>query len=106
MRRLHPPVPTPPRPLAAADCGVGAALHVQHASSTRARAGPARRYCSSDSWFGDAPATTTTFGFAFRGARIIDATIQSLVTVNGLGKTPGAKVCFLFFPLFPPFPPF
>jgi len=52
------------------------------------------KYCSSDSWMGDAAASSATFGFAFRGARIIDATMQSLVSVNGLGKTPGAKLLF------------
>jgi len=27
------------------------------------------KYCSSDSWFGDAPASSATWGFSFRGSR-------------------------------------
>ena len=33
------------------------------------------KYCSSDSWFGDAPASDATYGFAFRGARIVAAVL-------------------------------
>jgi hypothetical protein len=28
------------------------------------------KYCSSDSWFGDAGNSSSTFGFSFRGARL------------------------------------
>jgi hypothetical protein len=37
------------------------------AHSTAADAPLPPQYCSSDSWFGDAPASNATFGFAFRG---------------------------------------
>jgi hypothetical protein len=53
------------------------------------------KYCSSDSWFGDAPASTSTFGFAFRGSRIVTATIAAMVANNGLGAS-GAPERLLF----------
>jgi hypothetical protein len=49
------------------------------------------KYCSSDSWFGDAPASTSTFGFAFRGSRIVTATIAAMVANNGLGASGGQE---------------
>jgi hypothetical protein len=49
------------------------------------------QYCSSDSWFGDAPASTSTFGFAFRGSRIVTATIAAMVANNGLGASGGQE---------------
>jgi hypothetical protein len=49
------------------------------------------KYCSSDSWFGDAAAGPSTFGFAFRGARIVNATITALVAHNGLGASGGPE---------------
>jgi hypothetical protein len=45
------------------------------------------QYCSSDSWFGDAPASAATFGFAFRGARIVSAVLTALVQAHGLGSS-------------------
>ena len=50
------------------------------------------KYCSSDSWLGDAPASTATFGYAFRGALIVAATIASLQAIHGLGATPGQQL--------------
>lgn len=38
----------------------------------------------SDLWMGDVPASNATFGFAFRGRRIVAAVIQSLVQM-GMG---------------------
>ena len=52
------------------------------------------KYCSSDSWFGDAPASDATWGYAFRGRTIIDTTFQALVQSHGLGKQSGAQVLF------------
>lgn len=49
------------------------------------------KYCSSDSWFGDAAASASTFGFAFRGSRIVSATIAALVANNGLGSSGGPE---------------
>jgi hypothetical protein len=41
-------------------------------------------YCSSDAWVGDVAATPATFGFAFRGQRIIEATLADLALNRGL----------------------
>ena len=49
------------------------------------------KYCSSDSWFGDAAASSNTFGFAFRGARIVAATLTALVEHHGLGASGQAE---------------
>ena len=49
------------------------------------------KYCSSDSWFGDAPASSASFGFAFHGARVVSATITALVRYNGLGASGGQE---------------
>ena len=49
------------------------------------------KYCSSDSWFGDAAASSDTFGFAFRGSRIVSATITAMQKYNGLGASGGPE---------------
>lgn len=50
------------------------------------------KYCSSDSWFGDAGASQATFGFNFRGARIVNAVMTALVQGHGLGSSGPAEV--------------
>jgi acetyl esterase/lipase len=45
------------------------------------------KYCSSDSWFGDAGASAATFNFSFRGARIVSAAVTALVSAHGLGAS-------------------
>ena len=45
------------------------------------------KYCSSDSWFGDAAASPSTFNYAFRGSRIVSTAVAALVTNNGLGSS-------------------
>jgi hypothetical protein len=50
-------------------------------------------YCSSDAWVGDAPASDATFGFAFRGQRIIAATLATLATPT-FGLAAGADILF------------
>ena len=50
------------------------------------------KYCSSDSWLGDAPASPETFGYAFRGARVVAAVVNSLREIHGLGATPGQQL--------------
>ena len=49
-------------------------------------------YCSSDAWIGDVGASAATGGFAFRGQKIIAATIADLVATKGL--TSAADVVF------------
>ena len=49
-------------------------------------------YCSSDAWIGDVPASSATYGWAFRGQRIVSATFTSLAATHGLGS--GAEVLF------------
>ena len=51
-------------------------------------------YCSSDAWAGDVGATNSTFGFSFRGQRIIQAALTLLVSNNGLGNTLGHRLLF------------
>lgn len=51
-------------------------------------------YCSSDAWVGDVARSDATFGLAFRGQRIISATLSSLVTNHGLGSTAGQRLLF------------
>lgn len=41
---------------------------------------------------GDIPATDATWGWAFRGARIYSAAIQSIVQLHGMGSTEGARI--------------
>ena len=48
----------------------------------------------SPQWLGDVGASSATFGYSFRGARIIAATISSLVSTQGLGTLPGARLLF------------
>ena len=49
------------------------------------------KYCSSDSWFGDAGPSNATFGFSFRGSRIITAAVTALMQHNGMGSEDGAN---------------
>ena len=53
-----------------------------------------RRYCTSDLWSGDAPASDATFNFTFRGSRVPTAVVQSLMQTQGLGSKPGARLLF------------
>ncbi len=39
-------------------------------------------------------ASSATFNFAFRGARIVAATLQDLVASHGLGSSPGTRLLF------------
>jgi hypothetical protein len=52
------------------------------------------KYCSSDIWSGDAPATNASFGLAFRGSRIVTAVITSLMEQQGMGSAPGTRLLF------------
>jgi len=52
------------------------------------------KYCSSDLWSGDAPASSATFGYQFRGSRIVSAVITSLVQKRGMGSVPGSRLLF------------
>ena len=49
-------------------------------------------YCSSDGWVGNVGASNATFGWAFRGQLIVEATIADLIARHGLGV--GADVLF------------
>ena len=49
------------------------------------------KYCSSDSWFGDAGPSAATVGYSFRGSRIISAAVDGRRKFNGMGSTPGAQ---------------
>jgi len=49
-------------------------------------------YCSSDAWMGDVAASSATWGYAFRGQRIIEATIADLQARHGMAA--GAEVIF------------
>jgi hypothetical protein len=40
------------------------------------------------------PVGADTFGYAFRGARIVPAVITSLLRTQGLGSTPGTRLLF------------
>lgn len=44
-------------------------------------------YCSSDGWIGDAPASEETWGYEFRGQRIIRATLMDLWRSDRMGPT-------------------
>ena len=48
-------------------------------------------YCTSDIWLGDRAASNDTFGFAFRGSRVVRAVLQSL-QAQGLGDTAGTTL--------------
>ena len=52
------------------------------------------KYCSSDFWSGDAGPTAATFGYSFRGSRIVAAVISDLVASQGLGAAAGARMLF------------
>ena len=52
------------------------------------------KYCSSDIWSGDAPASNNTFGYTFRGSRIVTAVMNGLMQNQGLGSTPGQRLLF------------
>ncbi len=52
-------------------------------------------YCSSDAWAGDAGPESNSFGFQFRGQRIIAATLRTLMLQHGLGA-PGSNSRLLF----------
>jgi hypothetical protein len=53
-----------------------------------------RRYCTSDFWSGDAAASNATFGFNFRGSRVVSAVITDLLANKGMGATPGQRLLF------------
>ena len=44
------------------------------------------RYCTSDGYIGDRAASAATGGLAFRGRRVVEATIAALATRHGLGQ--------------------
>jgi hypothetical protein len=46
------------------------------------------RYCTSDGYIGDRAASLATGGLAFRGRRVVEATIAALGERHGLGRTP------------------
>jgi len=53
------------------------------------------KYCSSDLWSGDLPASATSpASLTFRGARIVAAVITSLVADQGMGSVPGSQLLF------------
>jgi len=51
-------------------------------------------YCSSDLWSGDVAASPATFGYSFRGRRIVRATISALAADFGLGATLRQRMLF------------
>lgn len=51
-------------------------------------------YCSSDLWSGDVAASNATFGYSFRGRRIVRATITALAANFGLGSTLRQRMLF------------
>jgi hypothetical protein len=52
------------------------------------------RYCSSDLWSGDVGASAATFGYEFRGSRIVAAVMQDLMQRHGLGSKDGTRLLF------------
>ena len=48
-------------------------------------------YCTSDLWLGDRAASNDTWGFAFRGSRVVRAVLRSL-QAQGLGDTAGTTL--------------
>ena len=53
-------------------------------------------YCSSDFWLGDRAASEATGGFAFRGARIVDAIVEDLKAgVDGMPPLQGADTLLM-----------
>lgn len=51
------------------------------------------QYCSSDLWSGDVPASSATWNFAFRGARIVSAVMTALVQNHGMSGS-GQRLLF------------
>ena len=51
------------------------------------------KYCSSDFWSGDTGASSATYGYNFRGARIVAATITDLLQNRGM-DAPGQQLLF------------
>ena len=51
------------------------------------------KYCSSDFWSGDVGASSATYGYSFRGARIVSATITDLLQNKGMAA-PGTQLLF------------
>ncbi len=51
-------------------------------------------YCSSDAYAGDAGPESNPMGWSFRGQRIINATLRTLISQHGLGAMPGGKLIF------------
>ena len=50
-------------------------------------------YCSSDAWVGNTDdASAETFGFVFRGQRILRAILGALVGIHQLGQRPGHRL--------------
>ena len=45
------------------------------------------KYCTSDAHMGDRGASEATYGWHFRGHRVVEATIAELVRTHGLGKS-------------------
>ena len=52
------------------------------------------KYCTSDLWSGDAPASKESYDFAFRGSRVVPAVIASLVRSGALGGVAGQRMLF------------
>jgi hypothetical protein len=52
------------------------------------------KYCSSDLWSGDVGASAATFGYEFRGSRIVAAVMQDLMQRHGLGSKQGTRLLF------------
>ena len=51
-------------------------------------------YCSSDGYAGNADASVSSFGFAFRGRAIVAAVFDDLRVRHGLGTAPGTQVLY------------
>jgi hypothetical protein len=49
---------------------------------------------TSDIWSGDAPASAATFGYNFRGSRVVAAVINGLMQTQGMGSVPGGRLLF------------
>jgi len=52
------------------------------------------KYCTSDAWFGDAPAPFPGLAFAYRGRPVLDALWSALARDEGLGAAPRSRVVF------------
>ena len=51
-------------------------------------------YCSSDAWAGDSGPDENVVGWQFRGQRIIDAALSTLMMQQGLGSLPNTRLLF------------